>query len=74
MKAVNSKERKRYLKSVGAACKQWRMKQGLRLCEIASYGVSIQSLSNFEWGMNDSALALFCYVKSGFLEVVNHAP
>jgi len=74
LKSHNFKERKAALKNVGGQCKQWRLSHKLRLCDITDYGISVQSLSNFEWGLNDSALALFCYVKRGFQEVVNYAP
>lgn len=66
MKANNIQERRRFLKMIGGLCKRWRQKNGLRLVDVCKFGVSVNSLSNFEYGFNDSALAYQCYLSSGF--------
>lgn len=66
MKANNHEERHKLLSVIGQNCKAWRISKGLRLIDIACNGVSIQSLSNFEYGFNDSVLALECYRKAGY--------
>lgn len=66
MKAKTRETRKKTLSRIGAACKKWRLEQGLRLADVANYGLSIQSVSNFEYGLNDSALAYLCYTERGY--------
>lgn len=66
IKAKTRAERKRELREIGAKCKQWRVNQGLRLCDLCAYGISIQSIANFEYGLNDSALAMMCYYNKGY--------
>lgn len=74
MRANTHTERKRELKRIGAACREWRVSHGLRLCDMCAFGISVQSISNFEYGLNDSALALECYTRRGYRGGVINAP
>ena len=69
MKAKTRELRHKTLSHIGGKCKAWRISHGLRLCDICDYGLSVQSVSNFVYGFNDSALALMSYIKRGFREV-----
>lgn len=66
MKAKTRNIRHKKLSQIGALCKQWRINQRLRLADIANYGLSVQSISNFEYGLNDSVIAYFCYTERGY--------
>lgn len=66
MKARTHDARHKELFRIGTKCKAWRNANGLRLVDIANFGLSVQSISNFEYGLNDSALALLCYVQRGY--------
>jgi len=66
MKAKTRELRHKTLSRMGADCKKWRNERGLTLADIANYGLSVQSMSNFEYGLNDSALAMLCYMQRGY--------
>lgn len=70
MKAKTRELRHKTLSRMGADCKQWRHDNGFTLADIANYGLSVQSMSNFEYGLNDSALAMLCYLQRGYKGVI----
>lgn len=52
--------------SIGKTCKAYRQVHGIRQCDVAlDTGFSIESISAFECGRNDSMKFLLWYINKG---------
>ena len=59
------------LATLGEYCAMTRIKRGIPQTAVAKeIGCTPQNISNFERGLNNSALILFWYIKHGLIETL----
>ena len=68
---VNVENQPKILSTIGEYCAMTRIKKGIMQNTVAKeIGCTPQNISNFERGLNNSALILLWYIKHGLLETL----